>query len=98
MGKETKKPNLPYGADRRRIRHRLFMIRFGKDDGSQDDLKKHIESQFRFGMNWPTFTFAWDVSPIDPLKVITEEEWEKEGGRHDHVTGSKNPSAFTHQG
>jgi len=97
MGEETKKPNLPYGKPRRRVRNLLFKIRFGKFIGTSD-LKEHIESQFKFGMNWSTFTFAWDVSPKDPFKVITEDEWEAEGGKYDHITGSKNPPAFTHQG
>lgn len=97
MGKETQKPDLPYGLNRRKIRHRLFMIKFGKDDGRKDDLKSHIQSQFRFGQKWETFTFTWDVAPNDPLKVIAEDEWEKEGGKYDHITGSRMPSAFTRQ-
>jgi len=97
MGEETKKPNLPYKLNRRGVRYRLFMIRFRKDDGSRDDLKNHIESQFTFGQKWETFTFAWDVSPNDPFKVITEDQWEEEGGKYDRVTGGKHPSAFTHQ-
>ena len=98
MGEETKKPNLPYGITRRRLRNRLFKIRFRRDDGA-DDLKEHIESQFTFGQRWDTFTFTWDMSPnaADPFKVISEDDWEAEGGRYDHVTGGKMPSAFTHQ-
>ena len=48
-------------------------------------------------MTWDNFTFLWDVSPADPLKVIREDEWKDLGGRYDPITGRKYPSAFTHQ-
>ena len=98
MGDENKKPNLPYGLPRRKLRNRLFKIRFGRDK-SGDDLKRHIESQFGFGQNWPTFTFTWDISPNpdNPFKVISEDDWEVEGGKYDPITHSRMPSAFTKQ-
>lgn len=93
--KKTKTKNLPT-VSRRQIRYRLFMIRQGKDTIT-DDLKSHIESQFQIGMSWKNFTFLWDVSPNDPLKVIREDQWKDEGGSYDGITGKKYPSAFTHQ-
>ena len=81
---------------RRNIRYRLFRIRDGADPVN-DDLKEYIQSQFQFGMTWRTFTFMWDVSPTDPLKVITEEQRGDETGGYDPVTGMKSPPGFTHQ-
>ena len=81
---------------RKNIRYRIFRIREGNDP-VQDDLKMFIESQFQFGMSWKTFSYVWDVSPTDPLKVITEDQWDEEGGGYDVMTGIKSPSAFTHQ-
>lgn len=42
--------------------------------------KKLIESQFKHPMNWENFTFEWDLSAKDPLKIITVYEWQEEGG------------------
>ena len=86
----------PSTTNRRQIRFRLFRIREG-NDVVKDDLKAHIEAQFQIGMTWDNFTFLWDVSPADPLKVIREDEWKDLGGRYDPITGRKYPSAFTHQ-
>ena len=83
-------------TNRRNIRYRLFRIR-EDNDPVNDDLKSYIESQFEFGMTWKTFTFTWDVSPQDPLKVITEDMWDDERGGYDPVTGVKSPPGFTHQ-
>ena len=69
----------------------------GKAPNGMEDLKKHMESQFKFGINWTTFTFAWDVSPKDPFKLITEDQWISEGGKFDPVTGAHMPTAFTRQ-
>jgi hypothetical protein len=82
--------------NRRNIRYRLFRIRENKDVVN-DDLKQFIESQFEFGMSWKTFTFTWDVSPQDPLKIITEDMWSDESGGYDSITGIKSPPGFTHQ-
>lgn len=89
-------PTTPVREQRRKIRFRLFRIRDGNDPVN-DDLKEHIQSQFQFGMTWNTFTFTWDVSPVDPLRVITEDAWDEEGGGYDVQTGIKSPPAFTHQ-
>ena len=99
MPRKKKVPvkNVPVGIPRRLVRYRLFRIREGNDEVI-DDLKQHIEEQFQIGMNWNNFTFVWDVSPNDPLKVIRDDQWRDEGGRHDPITGKKYPPAFTHQG
>lgn len=89
-------PRQPVREQRRNIRYRIFQIRNDKDP-VQDDLKEFLQSQFQFGMSWKTFTFTWDVSPTDPLKVITEDAWEDEHGGYDVATGIKSPPAFTHQ-
>lgn len=92
---------------RRKIRYRLFRIRenqFEFDKG----LKKLIEAQFKPGMNWKTFTFNWDISANDPLKVVTPYEWKENGGEFetqnvlcdDGIVRQKNvcrPFAFTEQ-
>ena len=69
---------------RRDIRYRLFRIREGKDE-FDNGLKKLIEAQFEGGMQWPTFTFTWDVAPDDPLKVITPFEWLDHGGTFEEI-------------
>lgn len=93
---------------RRDIRYRLFRIREGRleyDNG----LKKLIEQQFEPDMKWDNFTFRWDVSPKDPLKVIMEAEWVSEGGAFEQVMVQGEdgvvrpqrvytPPAFTRQG
>lgn len=96
--KSTKSLNLPDPREvtRSKIRYKLFLIRLGKYT-EDDDLKEYIESQFSNGMTWKNFTFKWDVSPKDPLKVITQDEWVDEGGGMDEVTGKMYPPAFTSQ-
>lgn len=89
-------PTLPVFLSRRLIRNRLYKIRLGTDDGT-DDLKSVIEAQFKTGMTWYTFTFNWDISPTNFFKVITAKEWIAEGGRFDAVTGRHYPPAFTKQ-
>jgi len=99
MADESKqKSNLPPNdpLHRKNIRYRIFRIREGNDP-VQDDLKQHLQDQFQFGMSWKMFTFTWDVSPTEPLKIIVEDQWEEEGGGYDRMTGIKAPSAFTHQ-
>ena len=85
-------------ALRREIRYRLFRIREGKSEYDKG-LKKWIELQFREGMTWANFTFIWDVSAIEPLKLIEAMEWD---GRMVFDVGSKkkicDPPAFTNQG
>jgi len=64
---------------RRRIRYRLFRVREGKAE-HDNGLRKIIEAQFTPDMTFDKFTFNWDVSPRDPLKVVTVFEWVEEGG------------------
>lgn len=85
---------------RRDIRYHLFRIRDGIDLSKYDeykdyiDLKQIIESQFSPNMDWENFTFEWDVSSIDPLKVITSFEWD---GKIDKFLNKCDPPAFTKQ-
>lgn len=85
---------------RRDIRYHLFRIRDGIDlsqyveYNDYIDLKKYIESQFSNQMSWDNFTFEWDVSSIDPLKVITQFEWD---GKIDKFLNKCDPPAFTKQ-
>ena len=84
---------------RRGIRYRLFRIRDGGEIAKEHDwgLKSWIEMQFKPGMVWRDFTFTWDVSPSEPLKVITPFEWLAEGGKIDQETNLCVPSGFTNQ-
>jgi len=95
--KKEREWNIPPSVvSRRNIRNRLFNIRRGTDIVN-DDLKEHIEKQFQIGMNWKNFTFLWDISPTDHLKVIREDQWFNENGGYDPITGRKSPTAFTRQ-
>lgn len=69
---------------RRRIRYRLFRVREGKAEHDKG-LRKVIEAQFTPDMSFEKFTFNWDVSPRDPLKVVTVFEWKEEGGSFETV-------------
>jgi len=84
---------------RRKIRYRLFRIRDGGPLAVEHDLglKAWIELQFKPSMNWKGFTFSWDVSPSEPLKVITPFQWLSDGGEIDEDTGLLIPSGFTNQ-
>lgn len=84
---------------RKQIRKMLFNIR--KGHGEDNGLKEHIERQFpNAGMNtttyWNNFTHLWDISPNDPLKLIHELDWYREGGGYDEL-GGKSPTGFTKQ-
>jgi hypothetical protein len=85
---------------RRKIRYRLFRIREGKSE-YDNGLKAWIEMQFSENMNWGNFTFEWDVSAEDPLRVITPMEWLTTGGQLIFEPGTKtracDPAAFTKQ-
>lgn len=83
---------------RKQIRYRIFRIREGKSEYDLG-LKKWIELQFTTGMNWDNFTFMWDVSANDPLKVVEQLEWDGQIV-FDKAAGKKfcDPPAFTHQG
>lgn len=89
------------------IRYRLFSYR---NTGEHiPGLVEHYESQFKNGWTWDNFSFVWDVSPRDPLKAVTQNEWLNEGGAHREerqttLAGTVEtvlrfyPNAFTKQG
>ena len=100
---------------RRQIRHRVFRIRDAIIRGQQPDpehdsgLRAWVELQFQPGMSWYKhdaqervvggFTFEWDVSAKEPLKVIVPFEWD---GHFDGDFAAEKkicvPPAFTKQG
>lgn len=61
-------------------------------------LKQWFEAQFGSSLNWHDFTFKWDVSAQEPLKLITPFEWDGQMLK-DKTSGTKfcDPSAFTQQ-
>ncbi len=85
---------------RRDIRYHIFRLRDGINfsefpEYSQFiELKEIIEKQFIEDMNWENFTYDWDVSAKDPLKVITKFEWD---GQYDKFLNKCHPPAFTKQ-
>lgn len=88
---------------RKKIRYRLFRIKdavLRQQIAEEYDcgLKKWMELQFAQGMNWTNFTFLWDVSSIDPLKIVEQMEWDGSVVL-DKSTGRRycDPPAFTHQ-
>lgn len=87
---------------RRQMRYRLFRIREGGRIGDAYDLglKKFMEAQFTSEMNWENFTYEWDVSPSNPLTIISKDisnyEWLEQGGKFDGAD-KKVPPAFTRQ-
>lgn len=83
--------------DRRKIRYRLFRIREGHLGPFDEGLKNFIEKQFTHGETWQNFTFYWDVSPTNPLKVIRQYDWVSEGGSIDIATLILEPPGFTKQ-
>jgi hypothetical protein len=92
---------------RRVIRNRIFRIRAGNDEYDKG-LKSFLQKQLTPDMSFDTFTFTWDVSPREPLKVISPYEWISEGGTFEivNVQGDDgiirqqkicDPTAFTKQ-
>lgn len=90
-------------AYRRKLRYKIFRLREGKwqTDKELAALKAWYELQFQEdgdGIRWTfaDFTFKWDISAVDPLKVITPFEWD--GTVLGGVGGKMcDPSAFTKQ-
>jgi hypothetical protein len=70
--------------ERRHIRNKLFHIQTGTED--VPGLQKWMELQFKPGWAWKDFTFEWDVSPREPLKVVSIHEWVAEGGVLEYYT------------
>jgi hypothetical protein len=86
--------------ERRSLRYKIFRIREGKWENNVElaALKSWYEKQLEDDWSFNDFTFKWDLSLADPLKVITPYEWdgnvvEFPGG------GGKfcDPAAFTKQ-
>jgi hypothetical protein len=62
------------------VRYRLFLFR-NRGEEISPGLVRHFERQFREGWTWDNFSFVWDVSPSDPLRAVTLNEWLEHGGR-----------------
>lgn len=87
-------------AYRRKIRYKIFRIREGKwqTDKELAALKSWFDLQIAGfkDYTWDSFTFEWDVSATDPLKVISSMEWD--GGLIKDQWGTHcDPAAFTKQ-
>lgn len=82
---------------RKQIRYRIFRIRDGKTEYDKG-LKAWLQLQFTKNMNINEFTFTWDISAIEPLKVVQPMEWDGDLVL-DKSSGMKycDPPAFTHQ-
>ena len=91
---------------RRKIRYRLFRIKDAAIKGEtpkkehDSGLRKWMELQFPPGVTWNEYTFEWDVSAHEPLKLIIPMEWD---GAYDSELYEKcglkkcSPPAFTKQ-
>ena len=85
---------------RREIRKTVHQLR--KGHGPDNGLREHFERQFpeNNGLEtqafWNRFTHDWDIGINDPLKIIYELDWNREGGEYDEL-GNKFPTAFTKQ-
>lgn len=79
-------PNL----ERRKVRYIMFRIKRDQVDTMDRDLrehaeviKKHFDAELKEkGYVWSGFTFNWDVSPVNPYKIINRDLrlWVSEGG------------------
>ena len=69
---------------RRNIRNRIFRVRAGNVE-YDNGLRAYLEAQFTPDMTFDKFTFNWDVSPRNPLKVISPFEWVDEGGTFETI-------------
>ena len=98
-------------AFRRKLRYKIFRIRdltaakTLSEDKELHSLAAWYEKQFRSGWGFVNFTFEWDISAVDPLKVISPFEWDgdvtdqtlriEQGSR---IQGKFcDPTAFTNQ-
>ena len=98
-------------AVRRKLRYKIFRIRDCvaantlQEDKGLLSLASWYEKQFRSGWHFRNFTFDWDISAIDPLKIISPFEWDGEVQDQTlrvedgtHVRGKFcDPTAFTNQ-
>lgn len=87
-------------AFRRKIRYKIFRIREGKwqTDRELAALKAWFDIQNKDirSYTWDNFTFTWDVSFLEPLKVISPMEWDGRIEKTAHGTFC-DPAAFTEQ-
>lgn len=102
---ETKKskPVLPK-LRRRDVRYLLFRIKRGTVHTVDFDLRQHAETVEKVvldqlekkGLVLRDFTFAWDISPTNPFRLIgkTIEEWLVEGGSFEEVPDGVDPRSF----
>ena len=88
---------------RKKMRHEMFKIikRMKRELDLLPELeaiKSIIDPQLDGNKqhNWATFTFYWDLNPMDHTKIITKDRWFAEGGRYDDL-GALQPTAFTEQ-
>ncbi len=75
---------------RRKVRYIMFrIVRDQVDTLDRDDrqhvevIKKHFDAELeKEGYVWRGFTFKWDVSPVNPYKIVERDlrVWVKEGG------------------
>ena len=88
---------------RKKMRHNMFKIikRLRREMEMTPELEA-IKSIFdpqlnsNYQINWATFTFHWDVHPVDHTKIIQKDQWFREGGQYDEL-GALQPTAFTEQ-
>jgi len=88
---------------RRKTRHRMFKIikRMRRElelTPELEAIKAIFDPQLdsNYQINWATFTFHWDVHPSDHTKIISKDQWFREGGTYDEL-GALMPTAFTEQ-
>jgi len=68
---------------RRQIRRTLFRTRQkAMEPGA---ISKLIESQLEGNNTLDDFTFAWDLSPLDPLQVVYVHDWSAVGGKFETI-------------
>jgi len=89
---KSKEPEivLPRHLERRKVRYIMFRIKRDVVETMDRDLrecadviKAHFDKELAgMGLSWAGFTFSWDVSPVDPFKVIKRDlrSWVQEGG------------------
>jgi len=98
-------------AIRRKLRYKIFRIRDRvaantlHEDKELEALASWYEKQFQSGWHFRNFTFDWDISAVDPLKVVSPFEWD--GEVQDQTLRVENgsrvrgkfcdPTAFTNQ-
>lgn len=90
---------------RREARKAVYFYRRAVERGETPDekykfffetfIKPQLDSNL--AINLKSFTFKWDIHPVDPRRVVIKENWLKEGGGFDVDTSAHAPTAFTMQ-